>query len=176
MNLHLDNNQLSGPIPNLNWSSFNYFSLSSNCGLVAYDATQETTLNSKDPNWQTLNSSCPVVVTKTGNGVITSTPAGITCGADCTENYASGTVVTLTATPDVGYVFKEWSGDCSGAATTTVTMDAAKNCTATFVPVVKPSAMELTLNPTVILTDSPTRTTPVGLRPPNRVETSPISW
>lgn len=39
----------------------------------------------------------------------------------------------MTATPATGYLFSAWGGDCSGAtASTTLTMDAAKTCTATF--------------------------------------------
>src|SRR5437016_2167747 len=37
-----------------------------------------------------------------GSGTVTSAPAGITCGTSCSGSYASGTAVTLTATPDVG--------------------------------------------------------------------------
>ena len=37
-----------------------------------------------------------------GTGTVVSSPAGINCGADCSENYASGTSVTLTATPATG--------------------------------------------------------------------------
>ena len=40
-----------------------------------------------------------LTVTKagTGTGTVTSSPAGINCGSDCSESYASGTSVTLTA-------------------------------------------------------------------------------
>src|SRR2546428_5845093 len=51
-----------------------------------------------------------VVRAGSGSGTVTSTPAGITCGADCSEPYASGTVVTLTATPAAGSVFTGWRG------------------------------------------------------------------
>jgi uncharacterized repeat protein (TIGR02543 family) len=48
-------------------------------------------------------------------------------------SFSHGTVVTLTATPAVGYHFVGWSGDVSGSTNpTTVTMDAVKNVTATF--------------------------------------------
>src|SRR4029434_5950091 len=40
-----------------------------------------------------------LTVTKKGPGQVTSTPGGINCGSDCSESYAPGTVVTLTATP-----------------------------------------------------------------------------
>ena len=68
-----------------------------------------------------------------GSGTVTSDPAGIFCGADCTNNYFEDTVVTLTAHPGVQSYFVGWSGDCSGTGlTTTVTMDADKSCTAAF--------------------------------------------
>jgi hypothetical protein len=68
-----------------------------------------------------------------GTGTVTSDPAGIFCGADCTEIYIEGTVVTLRAYPGVNSFFDGWSGDCSGTElTTTVAMDADKTCTATF--------------------------------------------
>jgi len=70
--------------------------------------------------------------TGTGSGTVTSSPAGINCGADCTEPYNYGTAVTLTATPATGSTFTGWSGACTGIGTCTVTMDASKSATATF--------------------------------------------
>ena len=83
----------------------------------------------------------------TGTGTITSSPAGINCGADCSESYNSGTSVSLTATPAVGSTFTGWSGspDCSNDAggamanPTGVMMNAAKSCAATFDTVSPPS-------------------------------------
>ena len=34
-----------------------------------------------------------------GLGTVTSSPAGVNCGGDCSETYDAGTVVVLTATP-----------------------------------------------------------------------------
>jgi hypothetical protein len=73
-----------------------------------------------------------LTVTKSGTGTVTSSPAGINCGATCTANFAGGTAVTLSAAPASGYVFGGWSGACSGTGACTVTMDAAKGVAATF--------------------------------------------
>ena len=69
----------------------------------------------------------------TGSGTVTSSPAGINCGNDCTELYLVGTMVTLTAAPSASSTFTGWSGEgCSGTGTCVLTMDAAKTVTATF--------------------------------------------
>lgn len=49
--------------------------------------------------------------TGTGTGTVTSTPAGISCGSDCTETFAVGTPLTLSAIGDPGSTFFEWTGD-----------------------------------------------------------------
>ena len=76
-----------------------------------------------------------LTVTKagTGEGTVTSNPAGINCGMTCTASYASGTVVTLTATPDTYSLFTGWSG-CGSASGNqcTVAMNADRSVTATF--------------------------------------------
>jgi len=70
-----------------------------------------------------------------GTGNVTSSPAGINCGVDCSEGYLYGTTVTLTASPQVGSQFAGWSGACAGSAPTcTVTMTAARTVSATFAP------------------------------------------
>jgi len=56
--------------------------------------------------------------------------------------YNSGSTVTLTATPNTGYVFSSWSGDATGSTNPlTVTMNANKNITANFTLVVVPSIL-----------------------------------
>jgi hypothetical protein len=68
-----------------------------------------------------------------GSGTVTSSPPGISCGADCTETYVYNTSVTLTAAPAVGSTFAGWSGACTGTALMcVVSMTAARTVTATF--------------------------------------------
>src|SRR5215475_6236379 len=75
-----------------------------------------------------------LIVTLSGSGVVTSVPAGVNCGTDCTENYPRGTSVTLMAAAASGYHFNTWSGDCTGnAVTCTLTMSGARNVGVTFV-------------------------------------------
>ncbi len=70
-----------------------------------------------------------------GHGTVTGGTA-LNCGTGgsaCSETYGAPTIVTLTATPDSGYLFTSWGGSCSGTSTsTTVTVDGVKTCTATF--------------------------------------------
>ncbi len=76
----------------------------------------------------------PLNVSKagTGGGTVATAAAGISCGADCTEVYAHGASVTLSAVADDGSTFVGWSGACTGAGGCTVTMDQTRNVTATF--------------------------------------------
>ena len=78
-----------------------------------------------------------LTITRTGlgTGTVTSSPAGIVCGATCTATFAVGTPVVLTASPDAGSVFPGWtSGGCSGTGSCTVTMDTARTIAVTFSP------------------------------------------
>ena len=68
-----------------------------------------------------------------GDGTVTSSPAGISCGATCQASFNSGTPVTLTASPAAGASFRQWSGACSGTSPTcTVTINVNTSVTATF--------------------------------------------
>ena len=71
-------------------------------------------------------------VSVSGNGSVSSSPAGINCGSACTMNYASGTPVTLTATPTGGATFNGWRGACTGNGACLVTMNSLESVTAIF--------------------------------------------
>ncbi len=65
-----------------------------------------------------------LTINKVGNGTVTPIPA---------PPYGVGDVVTLTATPDPGWLFSGWSGDLSGTTSpVTITLTGDKVVTATF--------------------------------------------
>lgn len=99
----------------------------SNGGQATMAVTQRTTPAGGGGGGGGGTSTSPkLTVSKSSKGTTTSTPAGISCGSTCTANYASGTVVTLTATPSAGSFFGGWNGACAGSTspTCTITMTA----------------------------------------------------
>lgn len=70
----------------------------------------------------------------TGEGMVSSTPTGINCGTDCTDNYSQDSSITLKAFVDSSSVFTGWTGDCAtvNGDMCTVNMSAAKAVIATF--------------------------------------------
>lgn len=99
--------------------------------LRGYSAYSGVTLT---VSYDTSAISYAVSITKTGSGtgMVTSTPQGISCGADCTESYPSGTSVVLTATPSAGSKFIGWSGSCSGSGVCIISVNSAINVIARF--------------------------------------------
>jgi uncharacterized repeat protein (TIGR02543 family) len=68
-----------------------------------------------------------------GHGTVTSTPAGIDCGAICQATVTTGSSVTLMAVAAVDSTFSGWTGDCSGTSPTcTVVVGADTSAIANF--------------------------------------------
>jgi hypothetical protein len=86
-----------------------------------------------------------LVVEPSAHGTVTGPSLACgTSGSACELMFAQPTDVTLTATPDSGYIFTGWTGFCArGRATTTVRADMLKECRATFAPVVADSPRTL---------------------------------
>jgi hypothetical protein len=76
----------------------------------------------------------------TGNGTVTSSPAGINCtitngvaaATGCTAQFTSGVTVTLTATAKSGSSFVGWLGDCTGLVACRPVMNVNRAVTARF--------------------------------------------
>ena len=83
----------------------------------------------------------------TGLGTVSSSPAGLSCDANCpsaTQSFAHGTSVTLTASAATGSQFVGWSGACLGSGSCTVSMDQARNVIAQFDAVVVNNTLTVT--------------------------------
>jgi len=84
-------------------------------------------------NPQAVGYTLTVLKSGTGIGSVTSSPAGINCGDDCSETYTKVQKVKLTAKADASSTFVGWSGGgCSGTKTCTVTVDTVVTVTADF--------------------------------------------
>lgn len=73
-----------------------------------------------------------VTLAGSGSGMVTSTPAGISCPSTCAASFASGTKVKLTPAPAKGSYFAAWTGACKGTSACTLTMSTNQAATATF--------------------------------------------
>jgi hypothetical protein len=70
-----------------------------------------------------------------GSGLVSSTPAGLSCGPTCSTDLEGGSSVTLGALPAAGSRFAGWSGSgCQGTGPCTVLMTAARRVSASFLP------------------------------------------
>jgi hypothetical protein len=68
-----------------------------------------------------------------GSGIVDSDPAGINCGADCSEAYLSGMPVTLTPRESAGSTFGAWAGcDTLSNKNCIVTMNRDRSVTVQF--------------------------------------------
>jgi hypothetical protein len=67
-----------------------------------------------------------------GEGRVTSDPAGIDCGPECSREFRAGTEITLTADADPGSTFTSWQGGCSGTGECEVTLTEDRRIRAFF--------------------------------------------
>lgn len=87
----------------------------------------------------------------TGDGTVSSTPAGISCtvvggnqSGTCSGAFDPDAVINLSAQPAAGSIFNGWGSGCTGAGTCTVVMSQPRSVTGTFAPVLH----VLTVTPT----------------------------
>ncbi len=86
-----------------------------------------------------VGDSYKLVISISGTGKVTSGDGKISCGSgtgnECSGSYTKGSSVTLTASPDSGFAFTGWGGDCDkcgNETVCTVNMDENKSCSANF--------------------------------------------
>ena len=102
-----------------------------------------------------------LTVTVNGTGTVTSSPAGLTCSSGtCTADFASGSLVTLTAEPGSGATWSGWAGACAGSSLTcNVTLTSDQSVTGTFTTTPPPppttQALSVTVNGAGTVTSSP---------------------
>ena len=97
------------------------------------------------------NQSLALALGGTGDGTVTSTPAGISCtltngnqSGTCTASFDFDAVVNLTAQAATGSTFSSWGSGCTGAGTCTAVMNQARAITGSFAP----QLHALTITPT----------------------------
>lgn len=110
---------------------------SSSCSVLGTDyyGRLDVAYNTSISQWlgpSVANQTLLVTLAGTGSGTVTSTPAGINCGATCSAGFPTGSVVTLNATAGSGSIFAGWGGGCTGTAACAVTMTQGVSVTATF--------------------------------------------
>lgn len=109
-----------------------------------------------------------VSVSISGGGRVTSSPPGIDCPDGCSNSFVSNDdppnyqPVSLTATPEPGWEFAEWGGDCSGGGGCTIDpieRGLSYSATATFSPA-RPAEFALAVS---IIGKGRVTTTPAGI-------------
>jgi uncharacterized repeat protein (TIGR01451 family)/uncharacterized repeat protein (TIGR02543 family) len=126
-------------------SSYPAITVTANVGATAVTSTntasvsgggETNTSNDSASDPTTMVAHLTVATAGNGSGTVTDDLSSINCGSTCSADYATGTAVTLTATPGTSSTFTGWSGDigsCTATATTCqVTMNQARSITATF--------------------------------------------
>jgi uncharacterized repeat protein (TIGR02543 family) len=165
------------------WGSSQTFTLTATTGYqlatllidgVSQPLATTYTLNNLNANhtltvgWSQQAQVIPPLTTYTLN--LTSTTGGSAYPSLTQASYGAGTVLTLTATPNTGYVFSGWSGDLTSTQNpATLTMTANKSVQARF-------TAQTTTPPPVTPTVTPTipRPTPPPPTPPKPPYTQPF--
>ncbi|MES9942383.1 MAG: hypothetical protein ABW104_14405 [Candidatus Thiodiazotropha sp. 6PLUC2] len=134
------------------------------CGIPTQNNRNESTVIMDGPKTCVISYSPPPVNTNTyrlnlsvvreENGVrtadvggtVNSAPAGIACPGDCTEDYTSGSLITLTPNADPGYQFYTWEGNgCTNGQVTIPSADIS--CRAVFIPnIAGPHSLTVIMN------------------------------
>lgn len=90
-----------------------------------------------------ITASFTITVTSPSNGIVSSSPSGISCPSTCSASFTAP--VTLTAAPNSGYIYGTWGGLCSGSdATPCSGLTSTGTVSATFTAIVAPTVTTTT--------------------------------
>jgi Carboxypeptidase regulatory-like domain/Divergent InlB B-repeat domain len=96
-----------------------------------------------------------VATSGNGSGTVTSSPAGIDCGSECSTSALDGETVTLTASPVSHSEFTGWSGGgCTGVGTCEVTLESDPVVTADFTKITHRVSVAVTGSGSVVDSES----------------------
>lgn len=68
-----------------------------------------------------------------GTGTVTSDPAGLSCGEQCTYNASAGSRATLRAVPAKDSYFAGWTGGCTGTGACSIQVGSTPSVVASFI-------------------------------------------
>jgi hypothetical protein len=122
---------LSGAAPAVGWQIASWTGTADDASTAATNSlTMPAAAHTASVNYSQICYTLTTAVAPPGVGSISANPLPNCNGG---TQYTHGTVVELTASPNAGYAFTNWSGDASGATNpVSVTMDAARSVTANF--------------------------------------------
>ncbi len=98
----------------------------SNSSKTSEDVNQENAINITGKNV----SGNLLSIIKTAGGTVEG--SGINCGTTCSGYYKGQENVTLIATPESGFIFNGWEGDCAGMGSCEVQVNIPKEVRASF--------------------------------------------
>ena len=90
-----------------------------------------------------LPAKCPLTVETDGQGIVTSSPAGLNCGANCTMEVPVGTKVTLTAVVVTPFLGSFWEGCSRVNDTCEVTVTKNQKVSVLWEPEVRPKLVKV---------------------------------
>jgi hypothetical protein len=107
---------------------------------ACHDGPEPTESSEPDLAVSTIKKTLYIVASGTGDGVVTSNPAGIKCTVTagviattgCRFQFTQGTSVTLAAVPKAGHSFRNWYNYCSGTQPCKVPMTVNRTVGAKF--------------------------------------------
>ena len=143
-----------------NSTTYQYTNLESNkthyFSVTAYDTSGNESSPSPEVSKALTGTESLLSVSISGEGTVTSTPAGLSCSSGtCSGTFSQGSSVTLTTAPNSGSTFSGWDGACSGTSSCVLTLSSSASVSANFSTVSRSLSVSLTGDGKGSVTSSP---------------------